>query len=58
MIKLRDRVFGEVNMQKNCAEPAEERLRLFFASFANRVGGVFLAPNETFSRLVTDKVSF
>lgn len=45
-------------MQKNCAEPAEKRRRLFFASFANRIGGVFLAPDETFSRLVTDKASF
>jgi hypothetical protein len=58
MIKLKNIVFGRVNMEKNSTEPAAKQRRPFFASFANRIGSVFLAPDDTFNQIVTDKVSF
>jgi hypothetical protein len=45
-------------MEKSSTEPPAKQRRLFFLSFVNRIGGVFLAPDETFNQIVTDKVSF
>jgi hypothetical protein len=45
-------------MEKSSTEPAVKPRRPFFASFVNRIGGMFLAPDDTFSQILTEKVSF
>jgi hypothetical protein len=51
-------VFGEVKMEKSSTEPPAKQRRPFFLSFVNKIGGVFLAPDDTFNQIVTDKASF
>jgi hypothetical protein len=45
-------------MERNITEPAAKQRRPFFASFVNRIGGVFLAPDDTFNKIVVDKAGF
>jgi hypothetical protein len=55
---METQVSGENSMEKSSTEPVSKPRRPFFISFVNRIGGVFLAPDETFNQIVTDKVSF
>ena len=45
-------------MERNIIEPVAKQRRPFFASFVNRIGGVSLAPDDTFNKIVVDKASF
>jgi hypothetical protein len=45
-------------MEKSGTEPTTKPRRPFFTAFVNRIGGIFLAPDETFNQIATDKVSF
>ncbi len=45
-------------MQSTSDQLPKKEVRSFFTSFANRVGGTFLAPDDTFNQIITGKVSF
>jgi hypothetical protein len=45
-------------MQNTSDLPPKKESRSFFTSFVNRVGGTFLAPDDTFNQIITGKVSF
>ena len=45
-------------MENTGSQPPKKESRSLFTSFVNRVGGTFLAPDNTFSQIITGKVSF
>ena len=45
-------------MESTSHQPPKKESRSLFTSFVNRVGGTFLAPDDTFNQIITGKVSF
>lgn len=45
-------------MEKPESQGSKKGSGSFFASFMTRIGGVFLAPDATFSQIITEKIGF
>jgi hypothetical protein len=45
-------------MEKVDAEATKKERSSYFTSFLNRIGGVFLAPDATFSQIITERIGF
>lgn len=58
MIRLKNIAQGEAKMETTNSQPPKKESRSFFTPFINRLGGIFLAPDETFNQIITGKVSF